>query len=254
MLLAQKNPRPGPKIINKAIRLFSELVDLDFEPSYNDHTYFQYLSNSKDDVVLLDTYHSEEIFDKYIVRVLGKGFIVVDHPSEVYGLLDTHECIDENLPLRLVLDINTKQKPDLMNPELPFLDGYKISRKDLLSKILIACTDIIYSDLNYFIILNAFALASLSNANKCNWHIVYSYTCFINHRDLKGFVEKVTDRVGKPYSEFIDIGLYKSCFSLHLLRSAKEDRVKRPMISSIKEEYCELENYLVQPKSNYSEI
>ncbi len=141
-----------------------------------------------------------------------------------------------------------------MNPELPSLDGYKISREDLLSKILIACADIIYSDLNHFIILNAFTLASSFNANKCSWHIVYPYAYFINYRDLKGFVEKVTDRVGKPYSEFIDIRLYKSHFSLCLLRSAKEDRVKRSVISSVKKEYCELENYLVQPKSNYSEI
>src|SRR6266498_6038376 len=141
-----------------------------------------------------------------------------------------------------------------MNPELPSLDGYKISREDLLSRILIACTNIITSDLNHFIILNAFALASSSNANKCSWHIMYPYAHFIDYRDLKGFVEKVTVRVGKPYSEFIDIGLYKSRFSLRLLRSAKEDRVKRPAISSVKEGYCKLENYLVQPKSNYSEI
>ena len=121
MLFAQKNAGPGPKTINEAIRLFSGLADLDFEPGYNDLTYFQYLSNSKDDVALLDTYHPEEIFDKYIVRVSGKGFTVVDHPSEVYGLPDTHECIDGNLPLRLVLNINARQKPDPMNPELPFL-------------------------------------------------------------------------------------------------------------------------------------
>ena len=120
----------------------------------------------------------------------GKGFTVVDHPSEVYGLPDTHECIDGNLPLRLVLDIDARQKPDPMNPELPSLDGYKISREDLLSKILIACADIIYSDLNHFIILNAFALASSSNANKCSWHIVYPYAHFIDYRDLKGFVKK----------------------------------------------------------------
>ena len=74
---------------------------------------------------------------------------------------------------------------------------------------------------------------------------VYPYARFIDYRDLKGFVEKVTDRVGKSYSEFIDIGLYKSRFSLRFLRSAKEDKVKRPAISSIKEGYCELENYLV---------
>ena len=83
---------------------------------------------------------------------------------------------------------------------------------------------------------------------------MYPYTHFIDYKDLKDFVEKVTDRVGKPYSEFIDIELYKSHFSLRLLRSAKEDRVKRPVISSVKKGYCELENYLVQPKSNYSEI
>ena len=134
MLLAQKNPGPHPKTINEAIRLFSGLADLDFEPGYNDLTYFQYLSNSKDDVALLDTYYPEEIFDKYIVRVSGKGFTVVNHPSEVYGLPDTHECIDGNFSLRLVLDIDAKQKSDPMNPELPSLDGYKISRKDLYPK------------------------------------------------------------------------------------------------------------------------
>jgi hypothetical protein len=145
-------------------------------------------------------------------------------------------------------------KSDPMNPELPSLDGYKISCKDLLSKILIACTDIIYSDLNHFIILNAFALASSSNANKCSWHIIYPYARFIDYRDLEGFVKKVSERVGEPYSKFIDIDLYKSRFSLRLLGSAKEDRVKRPAISSVKEGYCKLENYLVQPKFDASEI
>ncbi|PKC04868.1 hypothetical protein RhiirA5_486904 [Rhizophagus irregularis] len=97
-----------------------------------------------------------------------------------------------------------------------------------------------------------FGLASV--LYKCSWHIVYPYTHFIDYRDLRGFVEKVADRVGKPYSEFIDVGLYKSHFSHRLLGSAKEDRVKRPVLSSVKQGYCKLENYLVQPKSNYSEI
>ena len=61
MLLAQKKPGPCPKIINEATRLFSGLADLDFEPGYNDHIYFQYLFNSKDDITLLDTYHFKEI-------------------------------------------------------------------------------------------------------------------------------------------------------------------------------------------------
>ncbi|RGB23252.1 hypothetical protein C1646_677253 [Rhizophagus diaphanus] len=183
MLLTQKNAGPSLKIINEAIRLFSGLADLDYEPG---------------------AYHFEEIYSKYIIQIAGKSFTVVDYPSKVYGLSNTHECIDGNLPLRLVLD--------------------------------------------------AFALARSSNTNKCSWHIVYPYARFIYYRDLEGFVKKVADRVGKLYSVFINFDLYKSCFSLCLLGSAKEDRVKRPAISSIKIGYYKLENYLVQPKSNYSEI
>src|SRR3954452_22837577 len=141
-----------------------------------------------------------------------------------------------------------------MNPELPFLDKYKIIREDLLSRILIACADIIYSDLKHLVPLNAFTLASSSNADKCNWHIMYKYAQFIDYRDLRGFVKKVADRIGKPYSEFIDLRFYKSRFSLQLLGSAKEDRVKRPAVSSVKQGYCKLEDFLVQPKSDYSKI
>ncbi|RIA81091.1 origin of replication binding protein [Glomus cerebriforme] len=232
MLLAQKNSGPCPKTINDAIRLFSGLADLDYEPGYNNHIYFQYLSNNNNDISLLGAYHSKEIFDKYIIQVSGKGFTVVNHLSEVYGIPDAHECIDGNLPLRLVLDIDARQKPDPMNPEFPFLDKYKITHEDLLFRILIACVDILYSDLNHLTILDAFALASLSNTNKCSWHIVYQYAQFVDYRDLRGFVKKVADRVGKLYSEFIDLELYKSHFSLQLLGSAKEDRVKRPAVSS----------------------
>jgi len=118
----------------------------------------------------------------------------------------------------------------------------------------IACTDIINSNLNHFIILDAFVLANLSNTNKCNWHIVYKYVWFIDYRDLKRFVKKVADRVRKPYSEFIDIGLYKSHFSLWLFGSIKKDRIKRPVISSVRKELHKLEDYLIQSKFDYSEI
>ncbi|CAG8539167.1 40_t:CDS:2, partial [Scutellospora calospora] len=202
----------------------------------------------------LDTYHSEKIFDKYIIQVAEKGFTIVDYLSEIYRIPDTHKCIDENLPLHLILNIDTRQYPDLTNPELPSLDKYKISRKDLLSRILITYTNILYFDLKYFVILNTFTLASLSNTNKCSWYIVYNYVYFINYRDLRSFVEKVADRVRKPYSEFIDIELYKSHFSLRLLGSTKEDRVKRSAISSVKKRYCKLEDYLVQPKLDASKI
>ncbi|CAG8643454.1 11011_t:CDS:2, partial [Racocetra persica] len=118
-----------------------------------------YGHTDKNDTTLLDAYQLEEISDEYIIRVAGQSFTVVDHPFEVYELPNAHECIDGNLPLRLVLDINARQKLDPMNPELPSLDGSKISREDLLSRILIACADIVYSDLKYLITLNAFVLA-----------------------------------------------------------------------------------------------
>ena len=67
MLLAQKKPGLSPKIINETTRLFSDLADLDFEPGYDDHVYFQYLSNNKNDISLLRTYYPEEIYSKYII-------------------------------------------------------------------------------------------------------------------------------------------------------------------------------------------
>ena len=67
MLLAQKNAGLSPKTINDATRLFSGLADLDYEPGYDNHVYFQYLSNNKNDISLTGAYHPEEIYSKYIV-------------------------------------------------------------------------------------------------------------------------------------------------------------------------------------------
>ena len=69
MLSAQK--KAG---LNDATRLFSGLADLDYEPGYDNHVYFQYLSNNKNDISLTGAYYPEEIYSKYIVRVSGKGF------------------------------------------------------------------------------------------------------------------------------------------------------------------------------------
>ncbi|RIB10165.1 hypothetical protein C2G38_2106785 [Gigaspora rosea] len=102
--------------------------------------------------------------------------------------------------------------------------------------------------------LNSFALASSSNAEKCSWHIIYPRAQFIDYRELKEFTEKVMELVGEPYSKFIDNGLPKTHFNLRLLGSAKEGRIKRPAISSVKNGFKNLDDYLVQPKENYSVI
>ncbi|CAG8841966.1 35460_t:CDS:2, partial [Gigaspora margarita] len=58
------------------------------------------------------------------------------------------------------------------------------------------------------------------------------------YKELKGFTEKVIELVEEPYSKFIDVGLSKSCFSLWLLGSAKEEHIKKPAISSpVKQEF-----------------
>src|SRR5581483_9142420 len=110
------------------------------------------------------------------------------------------------------------------------------------------------SALGCMVSLNSFALASSSNAEKCSWHIIYPRARFIDYRELKGFTEKVMELVGEPYSKFIDNGLPKTHFNLRLLGSAKEGRIKRPAIASVKNGFQTLEDYLVQPKSDYSVI
>ncbi|CAG8783655.1 28870_t:CDS:2, partial [Gigaspora margarita] len=171
----------------------------------------------------IDTYQPEEIYFQYIIRMTGKGYTVIDHSSKVYRMPDTHECIDGNQPLCLIIDIDARQKPDFNNPQLPSLDSEKITRDDLISRILVACADALSLIPDYY-------------------------------KELKGFTEKVIELVGEPYSKFIDVGLPKSCFSLRLLGSAKEERIKRPAISSVKNGFQKLDDYLVQPKENYSVI
>src|SRR6185369_1397303 len=244
---------------NEAKRLFMGLTDLDYKPGYKEHTFYKYwlASNGhidKNDTALLDAYQPEEIHSQYIIRMAEKGYTVIDHPSEVYRISDTHEYIDGNQPLRLIIDIDARQKSDPSNPELPSLDSKKITRGDLMSRILVACVDALSLIPDCMPFLNSFALASSSNANKCSWHIIYPHARFIDYRELKGFTEKVMELVGKPYLKFIDAGLPKSRFSLRLLGSAKEECIKKPAISSVNKGFKNLEDYLVQPKENFSEI
>src|SRR5438128_4791368 len=223
---------------NEAKRLFMGLTDLDYKLGHKEHTFYKYwlASNGhtdKNDTALLDAYRPEEIHSQYIIRMAGKGYKVIDHPTEVYRIPNTHECIDGNQPLRLIIDIDARQKPDPDNLNHPSLDSEKITREDLLSRILVACADALSLIPDCTPFLNSFALASSSNAEKCSWHIIYPRAQFIDYRELKGFTEKVMELVGEPYSKFIDAGLPKSRFSLRLLGSAKEERIKKPTISSV---------------------
>ncbi|CAG8750675.1 6201_t:CDS:2, partial [Racocetra persica] len=98
-------------------------------------------SANKNDTVLLDAYQLKELYSQYIIRVAGKYYIVIDYLSKIYRILDTYEYIDRNQPLRLIIDIDAKQKSDQNNFELPSLDSEKIICGDLMSQILVACID-----------------------------------------------------------------------------------------------------------------
>ncbi|CAG8828016.1 9962_t:CDS:2 [Gigaspora margarita] len=121
---------------NKAKKLFMGLTDFDYKPGHRNYTYYKYLISSnghtdKNDIALLDAYYPEEIYSQYIIRKAGKGYTVIDHPFEVYGISNVHECIDGNQPLCLIIDINARQKSDPDNPELPSLNSEKITCEDL---------------------------------------------------------------------------------------------------------------------------
>src|SRR5438132_13567273 len=98
---------------NEAKIILKGLTDLDYKPGHREHTFYKYwlASNGhtdKNDTALLDAYQPEEIHSQYIIRTAGKGYTVIDHPSEVYRIPDTHECIDGNQPLRLLIDIDPR--------------------------------------------------------------------------------------------------------------------------------------------------
>ncbi|CAG8610216.1 10685_t:CDS:2, partial [Scutellospora calospora] len=188
---------------NKAKKLFMSLIDLDYKPGYRKHTYYKYLLsfNNKNNTALLEVYHPEEIYFQYIIWIEEKGFTLVEYPFKVYKIVDSYEYIDRNQPLCPILDIDTRQKPNSTNSELPSLDSKKNFCKDLISKILIAYIDTLSLIPEYILFLQSFALAK-----------------------LKGFMKKVMELVEEPYSKFIN------------------------------NEFKNLENYLVQPKENYSVI
>ncbi|CAG8847914.1 1544_t:CDS:1, partial [Gigaspora margarita] len=186
---------------NEAKTIFKGLTDLDYKPGHREHTFYKYWlasnghasSANRNVTALLDAYQPEEIHSQYIIRMKEKGFALVNHPSKVYGIPDTHECIDGNQPLRLIIDIDARQKPDPDNPELPSLNSEKITREDLISRILVACADALTLIPDCMPLLNSFALASSSNAEKCSWHIIYPRAQFVDYRELKGFIEKVIE-------------------------------------------------------------
>ncbi|CAG8486698.1 19453_t:CDS:1 [Racocetra persica] len=120
---------------NEAKKLFTGLTDLDYKAGHKEHTFYKYWlasngyvsSSDKNETALLEVYQPEEIHSQYIIQMARKGYTVIDHPSEVYRIPDTYKYIDSNQPFHLIIDIDTRQKPDSTNSKVPFLDDKKIT-------------------------------------------------------------------------------------------------------------------------------
>ncbi|CAG8461801.1 7550_t:CDS:10 [Scutellospora calospora] len=87
-------------------------------------------SSNRNDTALLDIYQLEEIYSQYIIWIAEKGYTVINHPSEIYRIPDTHECIDRNQLLCLIININAKQKPDSNNSKHASLDKEKLAEEE----------------------------------------------------------------------------------------------------------------------------
>ncbi|CAG8827732.1 32261_t:CDS:2, partial [Gigaspora margarita] len=118
-------------------------------------------SSDRNDIVVLEVFQPKDIYSQYIIRVIGKGYTVINHPSKVYKIPNTHKCIDRNQSLCLIIDINTRQKPDPSNPKLPSLDSEKITCEDLISRILVTYTDALSLISEYMPFLNSFIIKNL---------------------------------------------------------------------------------------------
>jgi hypothetical protein len=76
---------------NEAKIILKGLTDLDYEPGHEEHMYYKYWlksnghanSDDRNDTALLEAYQPEEIHSQYIIRVAGKGYTVIDHPSHL---------------------------------------------------------------------------------------------------------------------------------------------------------------------------
>ncbi|CAG8854672.1 106_t:CDS:2, partial [Gigaspora margarita] len=107
---------------NEAKRFFMGLTDLDYKPGHREYTFYKYWLGSnghtdKNNTALLDTYRPEEIYSQYIIW----------------------------MSLRLIIDIDARQKPDPTNSKVLSLD---VACADALS-LIPECTPF----------LNSFALA-----------------------------------------------------------------------------------------------
>ncbi|CAG8450011.1 15824_t:CDS:2 [Cetraspora pellucida] len=175
---------------------------------------------------LYNAYNRNEVENKLVIKIdqddRAPKFSVADDISEVYGLFEIHECINEQKPLRAIIDINATQKDIKVN---------RIKSDNILKELVIV---------------------TLSDSSKCSYHLLYALILLIDYNELKAFTELVYTLTGKKFSRFIDRGLPGQNFNLYLISSAKKGCMKRILLSSITNGWNKPDHTRVQPPSNLS--
>ncbi|CAG8827933.1 435_t:CDS:2, partial [Cetraspora pellucida] len=110
----------------------------------------------------------DELTNRLIIQIDQKNkqapkFSIIDNISEIYELPGIHECINEQQPLRAMIDIDASKE--------------KIEAENINTK-------------NEEIIKGLVIMTS-SNDSKCSYHLLYTPTLLVDYQKLKEFTELV---------------------------------------------------------------
>jgi len=127
-------------------------------------------------------------------------FSIADDISEVYGLPEIYECINNQKSLRLMIDINAIQEDMKAN---------RIKSNNIFIQICYSFIRVLYRifNCNWKDILKELIIITSSDPNKCSYYILYTLTLLIDHHELKAFTKLVYILTGENFGKYINQGL-----------------------------------------------
>ncbi|CAI2171778.1 15816_t:CDS:2 [Funneliformis geosporum] len=197
---------------------------------------------------LYNAYNQDEVDNKLVIKIdqdedCAPKFSVADDISEVYGLPEIHKCINDQNPLRAVINIDASQED---------MEISGVKTQEVFIRICFSFIRALYQILEYTWeeILEGLIIATSSDSSKCSYHILYVPALLIDHRELKAFTELVYTLTGEKFGKFIDRKLPGYNFNLHLIGSAKKGRIKKILQFSLDNGWNEFNHARVQPPTS----
>ncbi|GES79184.1 hypothetical protein GLOIN_2v1777834 [Rhizophagus clarus] len=242
------NGKFSPKDLLNAIRgiLSSSPRDIsDDKGSLDCLPIYSFLFPNEKGSSLYNAYDRSEVKNKLVIKIdqdadHAPKFSVADDISEVYGLPGIHECINDQKPLRAVIDIDASQED---------MEATGVKAQEVFFRICLSFIRALYRilDCSWEDILNGLVITTSSDPSKCSYHILYAPALLIDHHELKAFTELVYTITGEKFGKFIDRNLPGHNFNLRLIGSAKKGQVKRILQFSLDNDWNELDHIRVQP-------